>query len=94
MLALLLCTSISYADSWPENTKYAYIDRCSKSLSSQGLSVKNAKKFCTCTTNGMEDEFGMKEYNQMMKAQPNPNGSQYDRRLFKVYMACNDYLPK
>ena len=56
--------------------------------------MKNAKAYCTCTTNGMEAEFGMREYNQMMKAEADPNGSKYDRRLYNVLMACKDHLPK
>ena len=86
--------SAGTADSWPTGAKLAYIDRCAESMSSQGLPMKNAKAYCTCTTNGMEAEFGMKEYDQMMKAEPNPNGGEYDRRLYKVLMACKNYLPK
>jgi hypothetical protein len=89
-----LSASVGTADSWPRGAKLAYIDRCAESMSSQGLPMKNAKAYCTCTTNGMEAEFGMKEYDQMMKAQANPNGSEYDRRLYKVLMACKDHLTK
>jgi hypothetical protein len=90
------CLSISAgaADTWPTGAKLAYIDRCAESMSSQGLPMKNAKAYCTCTTNGMEAEFGMKEYEQMMKAEANPNGGEYDRRLYKVLMACKDHLPR
>ena len=42
----------------------------------------------------MEAGFGMKEYDQMMKAEANPNGNEYDRRLYSVLMACKDHLPK
>lgn len=82
------------SDTWPRGAKLAYIDRCAESMSSQGLRMKNAKAYCTCTTNGMEAEFGMREYNQMMKAEADPNGSKYDRRLYNVLMACKDHLPK
>jgi hypothetical protein len=75
------------------SAKLAYIERCSESMSSQGLPMKNAKAYCTCIANGMEAEFGLKEYDQMMKAVANPNGSEYDRRLFKVLKACKPHLP-
>jgi len=82
------------ADTWPRGAKLAYIDRCAESMNSQGLPMNNAKAYCTCTTNGMEAEFGMKEYDQMMKAEANPDGGKYDKRLYKVLMACKDLLPK
>ena len=91
---IFLCASAGATDSWPPGAKLAYIDRCAESMSSQGLLMKNAKAYCTCTTNGMEAEFGMKEYDQMMRAQANPNGGEYDRRLYKVIMACKDHLPR
>ena len=94
VVLILLSVTASAADSWPRGAKLAYIDRCAESMSSQGLPMKNAKAYCTCTTNGMESEFGMKEYNQMMKAEANPNGGEYDRRLYNVLMACKDHLPK
>lgn len=81
-------------DTWPKSAKLAYIDRCTESINLQGLSMKNAEAYCTCTTNEMEAEFGMKEYDQMMKAEANPNGSIYDKRLYDVLMTCSDHLPK
>ena len=94
VLVFISTISAGATDSWPRGAKLAYIDRCAESMSSQGLPMKNAKAYCTCTTNGMEAEFGMKEYNQMMKAEANPKGGEYDRRLYNVLMACKDHLPK
>ncbi len=91
---VLILVNANAADTWPRLAKLAYIDRCAESLNSQGFPMKNAKAYCTCTTNGMEVEFGMKEYNQMMKAEANPNGGEYDRRLYNVLMACRNHLPK
>ena len=91
---IMFFVNANAADTWPRGAKLAYIDRCAESMNSQGLPMKNAKAYCTCTTNGMEAEFGMKEYDQMMKAEANPNGGEYDRRLYNVLMACKDHLPK
>ena len=62
-IVVLVCMSASAraADSWPTGAKLAYIDRCAESMSSQGLPMKDARAYCTCVTNGMEAEFGMKE---------------------------------
>lgn len=79
---------------WDEGQKHAYIDRCSKSMSSAGLSPQSAKVYCTCTAEGMSNEFGMEEYSQMIGAHPNPNGSPYDRRLYKVISTCNAMVPR
>ena len=89
-----MSVSVGATDSWPAEAKFAYIDRCAESMSSQGLPMKNAKAYCTCAANGMEAEFGMKEYDQMMRAEANPNGGEYDRRLYNVLMACNNHLLK
>lgn len=97
LLIIALClvsANANAVDAWPGGAKLAYIDRCAESMSSQGLPKKNAKAYCTCTTSGMEAEFGMKEYNQMMMAEANPNGGEYDRRLYNVLMACKEHLPK
>lgn len=94
IVPVFISISAGATDSWPRGAKLAYIDRCAESMSSQGLPMKNAKAYCTCTTNGMETEFGMKEYSQMMKAEANPNGGEYDRRLYNVLRVCKDHLPK
>jgi hypothetical protein len=43
---------------------------------------------------GMSGEFGMEEYDQMMKAAPNAKGSTYDQRLYKVMSRCSSILPR
>ncbi len=63
---------------WPNAARHSYIDRCASSMVSQGLPNDDARSYCSCMTDGMVQEFGMKEYDQMMNAQPNPSGSSYD----------------
>jgi hypothetical protein len=79
---------------WPEGVKLSYVERCTGSLLSQGLPLKTAKSYCSCIADGISNEFGMEEYNQMMKAEPKANGSAHDRRLYKVFSACSSILPK
>ena len=79
---------------WPNAAKRSYIDRCASSMESQGLANDYARPYCACITDGMEQEFGMKEYDQMMKAQPNPTGSSYDKRLYEVLTSCNRILAR
>lgn len=79
---------------WPEGVKLSYVERCAESMSSQGLPPKTAKSYCSCIADGMSNEFGMEDYNQMMKAEPKSNGSVHDRRLYKVFSACSSILPK
>lgn len=94
IVLIFVFVSAGATDSWPTGAKLAYIDRCAESMSSQGLPMKNAKAYCTCTTNGMEAEFGIKEYDQMIRAEANPNGREYDRPLYNVLMACKNHLLK
>ena len=94
VILFLSFSGSTFADVWPAEAKLTYIDRCSESMSSQGLPQKNAKAYCTCITNGMEAEFGMEEYDQMMRAEANPNGGEYDRRLYNVLTACRNHLTK
>ena len=79
---------------WPKSAKAAYVDRCVSSMSSQGLPKQYASPYCGCIADGMEKEFGMEEYDHMMKAQPNAAGSSYDKRLYRVFQSCSDILPK
>jgi len=77
---------------WPHDAKNSCISRCADSMSAQGLSKQNATSYCSCAADGMEKEFGMEEYKQMMNAQPNPRGSSDDRRLHSAVSACQKYL--
>ena len=87
-------SSLSYADLWPSVAKLSYIDNCASSVSSQGLPIRKAKPYCICIAEGMEAEFGMTEYKEMMNAQPNPKGDRNDRRLFNIFNSCNTELSK
>src|SRR5712664_3057200 len=95
--ALVLFIASTYANAvtpWPEGVKRSYVDRCAESMSSQGLPPKTAKPYCSCIADGMSKEFGKEEYNQMMKAEPNPKGTPYDLRLHRVFSACSSILPR
>lgn len=94
VVILLMSLPIVAATPWPEGVKQSYIDRCAGSMSSQGLAPKTAKSYCSCIASGMSNDFGMEEYNQMMKAEPSRTGSAYDQRLYKVFSACSSVLPK
>lgn len=93
IMALTVCSVVA-ADKWPTSAQWAYIDRCSGSFRSQGLSAEMARSYCTCITEGMEAEFGIQEYDEMMQADPSPEGDEYDRRLYEVLVSCQEYLPR
>ena len=79
---------------WPKSAKAAYVDRCVSSMISRGLPKQYASPYCVCIADGMEKEFGVEEYDHIMKAQPNAAGSSYDKRLYRVFQSCSDILPK
>jgi hypothetical protein len=93
ILLLLLLPGFAIAKTpWPKEAKNSYIARCSDTMTNQGLSKQNASSYCSCVADGMDKEFGIEEYKQMMNAQPNPRGSPEDRRLYSVTSACQKYL--
>jgi len=79
---------------FPEAAKSAYVDRCGTSMNSQGFPLDKARGFCRCTIDAQEIEFGRREYDAMMKAQPNPGGSDIERRLYVVLEGCKKWLLK
>ena len=93
VLLLAVLPSLAIAKTpWPKEAKNSYIARCSDRMATQGLSKENASSYCSCVADGMDKEFGMEEYKEMMNAQPNPRGSPNDRRLYSVTSACEKYL--
>jgi hypothetical protein len=72
----------------------AYVTRCTPDLSSQGLPALKAEAACTCAASGIMTEvnFGtpgdQERYARIMRAQPNPNGSPDDQRLYKILAPC------
>jgi len=77
---------------FPEAAKSAYVDRCGASMNSQGLPLDKARGYCRCVIDAQEIEFGRREYDAMMKAQPNPRGSDIERRLYVVLEGCKKWL--
>ena len=72
----------------------AYVARCTPSLVSQGMTLQKAEAVCACVSKGIiaEVQFGVlgdkERYERIMSAQPNPNGSSEDRRLYKIVAPC------
>lgn len=87
-IATLAFCGAATADDWPAESKTAYINNCSSQMASQGLPQNVARQFCQCAADGMEEEFGMSRYNEMMAAQPNPAGSNIDKALFGIFQQC------
>lgn len=75
-------------DEWPEKQKEAYVTRCSQQLTVGGQPIDGARRSCQCLADSLEAEFGLTEYEAMMTAQPDPNGSDVARRLYRVVTRC------
>lgn len=87
-------SALAAAGDFPEGVKRAYVDRCGGSMHSQGLPLDKARGYCRCIIDAQEIEFGKREYDAMMKAQPNPSGSDIQQRLYKVFTGCSHWLPQ
>ena len=88
VLSIAVTASIAEAKTgdWPTPQKEAYILRCTGDLSRQG--TPDAGRTCRCVADGMEETFGKSRYKEMMAAQPNPNGNQAERDLYRVLAGC------
>ncbi|WP_146188497.1 hypothetical protein [Limnohabitans sp. 2KL-51] len=73
---------------WPTEVYQSYYNQCKASMRQQGMSEQKANGYCFCISSGFSKEFGMEQYNHLRSAQPNPNGSIYDRKLFNVATSC------
>lgn len=73
---------------WPTEVYQSYYSQCKTSMRQQGMSEQRANGYCFCITSGFSKEFGMEQYNYLRSAQPNPNGSIYDRKLYNVATGC------
>jgi hypothetical protein len=80
------------AGRWPSGAKEAYVDRCGRDLSSQGMPAALARSYCRCIADALESEFTREEFSSMMKAQPDPAGSDSDRRLYRALSGCAELL--
>lgn len=89
LLLLLLITSSAQAGSFPQEAKKAYIQRCSESLYAQGMAMETASLYCSCITEGIDSKFTREEVLALLDAEPNPEGNEYDRRLYNVFISCN-----
>jgi hypothetical protein len=79
---------------WQQSAKDTYVARCSKSMIKNGLPTDKATGYCRCAVDGLEVEYGKKDYDAMMRARPNPQGTDADRRLYKVLKGCSQWLPQ
>ncbi len=93
ILFLSLSTGAS-ADKWPEDMKSSYIENCTKTMAIPEFDASSVLTYCTSIANGMEEEFKEEEREKMMMAQPNPQGNEYDKRLFQVLKPCVEHLPR
>jgi hypothetical protein len=74
---------------WPQEVYQSYFNNCKASLLQQGAGDRKANGMCYCLSSAFSKEFGMEQYNHLRSAQPNPNGSVFDRKLYKIFKKCS-----
>ena len=88
-LIIACCHGLGNAKTpWPENLKTKNIAQCTERMTVKGLSKETAPGYCSCLANAMEKAFGVEEYTAMTQAQPNPKGSENDRKLASIVSEC------
>lgn len=94
IMALLTCLTLTTAASaavgeWPEFMKQQFIDgSCVPSLQAEGYGTDAVAAFCSCFADQIEVNFSPFEYEDILAAQPNPNGDSADQRLYAALMVC------
>jgi len=77
---------------WPKIVQDDYRQLCTNSLLSQKIESNKAELFCHCFAYGLSSEFGLEEYQIVREVQPNANGSEIERRLYRVMEKCANTL--
>lgn len=74
---------------WDSDSSRAnYVDMCTRSQVVQGLEQSRSRQNCDCFATELGKEFERHEYGEMLSAQPDPRGNDYDRRLFRIVSLC------
>ena len=95
IVGLALCGSAWAAEGdWPKEMKDAFVDRCASAMNGEGLPLNIASGYCRCMIDAQEIEFGNRDAEAMLKAEPDPNGSDIEKRLAQVLASCRGWLPK
>lgn len=97
LIAIVVATTTMPALSitkWPSDMKRTYVENCTQGIVAQGMMEFWSRKYCSCLADGMENEFGVEEYDLMRQGRPNASGSPVDGRLNNVFDACKEYFPK
>ena len=90
-LYIAIFTNIVFSQTpWPPVVYQSYFNQCKSSMLSQKVADLKADGICYCLSSGFSKEFGMEEYDYMRKAQPNPNGSNIDKKLYSVMKRCTN----
>jgi len=90
LASLAFCApALAAVGEWPEFMKQQFIDSsCAPSLEAEGFEAGAVQRFCSCFADQIEANFSPFEYEDIIAAQPNPNGSSADQRLHAAVEAC------
>lgn len=78
---------------WSAELKLRYItNSCVPALENQDVDQHDATAYCNCIIDAQEVEFGNAEYEAMMAAQPDKDGSEIERRLHRTLTGCANLI--
>jgi len=93
VVVVLAVPALAAEGEWPARLKDGYVNNsCAPALVSQGVAQATAEMYCHCIIDAQEVEFGNAEYNAMMAAQPDPDGTDIERRLYATFASCQSIL--
>lgn len=91
LIKYLICFVILSSNAevpWTSEIYNSYFNQCKSSMLQQKMTEQRSNGVCYCLSSAFSKEFGMEQYNYLRSAQPNPNGSIYDKKLYKIMTNC------
>ncbi len=87
-IGFLLCSATSIAGSpWDADLKEKYEDQCEIAVRNNPM-VQDHKYYCSCYTDGLEEEYGKEGYYRVIKTTPDENGNAMAQFMAALVMAC------
>jgi hypothetical protein len=71
-----------------DSAKADYVDLCARSLIVEGMDEGRSRESCDCLALELSSEFKRHEYEEVLGTQPDPDGDDYDRLMFRIMSHC------
>lgn len=85
--SVVLSAAANAASPWDKDRKEIYIDRCVIEARGHPL-VADARSYCRCYSDALEDRYGKEGYAQVIRSAPDPAGDATQRFMTEAATRC------